>query len=104
MAAVTPPLPSAAPRRPPARVALQAGAVAHHGEVAALGAGFADVAFHPRFGAAIDRLRFGRRRGGRGGEGDAADRLRRLAEPALERRRALDVAALGARTANQLHG
>ena len=51
---------SRAPRRPAARVALQAGAVADHGEVAAFGAGFADVAFHPRFGAAVERLGFGR--------------------------------------------
>ncbi len=40
---------STAPRRRPAGVALQARAVADHGEVAAFGAGFADVAFHARF-------------------------------------------------------
>jgi hypothetical protein len=41
-----------APRRP-AGVALEAGPVADHGEVAAFGAGFADVAFHARFGSLL---------------------------------------------------
>jgi len=41
--------PSAAPRRRPAGVALEADAVTDHGEVAAVGAGFAGVAFHARF-------------------------------------------------------
>ena len=40
---------SAAPRRRAAGVALEARAVAHHGEVAAFGAGFADIALRPRF-------------------------------------------------------
>jgi hypothetical protein len=40
--------PSAAPRRAAAGVALQTGAVADHGEVAAFGAGLADTAFHAR--------------------------------------------------------
>ena len=77
---------SRAPRRPPARVALQARAVAHHGEVAAFGAGFADIAFHPRFGALLgDRIGGGGGRRLEGG-GGAVGRL------ALERGRALDEA------------
>ena len=39
---------SRTPRRA-AGVALQARAVADHGETAAFGAGFADIAFHPHF-------------------------------------------------------
>jgi hypothetical protein len=41
--------PSTAPRRAAAGVALEACAIAHHGEVTAFGAGYADMALHPRF-------------------------------------------------------
>jgi hypothetical protein len=81
---------SAAPRRGAAGVALEAGAVAHHGEVAAFGAGFADIALHPRFGPLLGD-RFGLRRQARAEGGrDAFGKL------ALERGRALDEAAMRA--------
>src|SRR5271163_3408362 len=65
--------PSAAPRRGAAGVALEAGAVADHGEVAAFGAGFADVAFHARFGAFLrDGLPRRRADGERSGFGERA--------------------------------
>ena len=84
---------SAASRRRAAGVALQTGAVAHHGEVAAFGAGFADIALHPRFRSLLGD-RFGLRRQAR------ADRGRRaLGKLAFQRRRALHEAAMGARTA-----
>src|SRR6188472_2252876 len=47
--------PSAAAAGAAAGVALQAGAVAHQGEVPALAAGVALVALHPRLGAGVDR-------------------------------------------------
>jgi hypothetical protein len=81
---------SATPRRGAAGVALQARAVAHHGEVAAFGAGFADIALHPRFGALLGD-RFGLRRQARADGGRDA-----LGKLALERRRALDEAAMRA--------
>jgi hypothetical protein len=43
--------PSTAPRGAPAGLALQARPVAHEGKIRAFGAGFADIALHPRFGA-----------------------------------------------------
>src|SRR5271163_5020185 len=83
-----PPRGSTAPGSRPAGVALQAGPVADHGEVAAFGAGFADVAFHARFGALLGDG-FSAVRGGRGAEGYR----RRFGEFALERSCALDVGA-----------
>ena len=40
---------STAPRGPAAGLALEEGAIADHGEIAAFGAGFADIAPHARF-------------------------------------------------------
>ncbi len=85
-------------RRRAAGVALEAGAVAHHGEVAAFGAGFADIAFHARFGAAFGDLLVCR-----GGGGGAERQRRRLGEFAFQRGCALDV-ALRARAAGGLDG
>jgi hypothetical protein len=48
---------STAPRGPAAGVALETCAVADRGKVAAFGAGFAEIAFHPRFGPHCRRLR-----------------------------------------------
>src|SRR6202042_3061841 len=90
--------PSAAPRRPAAGVALEAGAVADHGEIAAFGAGFADVAFHPRFGALLgDGFDLGR-------EARANAKRGALGKLAFERGRALDEAlrARPARDVNRL--
>src|SRR5271165_6336843 len=87
---------STAPRGRAARVALQTGAVADHGEVAAFGAGLADVAFHARFGAALGDLLVCR-------GGGAERQRRRLGELTLQRGCALDV-ALRARTAGGLDG
>jgi hypothetical protein len=81
---------STAPRRAAAGVALQARAVADHGEIAAFGAGFADVAFHPRFGALLgDGFDLGR-------EARADAKRGAFGEFALERSRALDEAAMRA--------
>ncbi len=53
--------PSTTPSRRPARVALQAGAVPHHGEVVALGALGARIALHLGLGPEQARV-LGRRR------------------------------------------
>jgi hypothetical protein len=79
---------STAPRRAAASVALEARAVAHHGEVAAFGAGFADIAFHARFGALLGDCfclgREARTEGGRGALGEFAfERSRALYEAAM---------------------
>src|SRR5512135_2949245 len=50
---------SRTPRRAPARIAFEARAVAHQGEVAAFAAGFAFVAASFGFGAFLRRRRFG---------------------------------------------
>ncbi len=63
--------PSTAPRRAPARIALQARAIPHHREIPALGAGLADVPLHPRFRPLVGDG-FGRRR-----KRGPADRQRR---------------------------
>ena len=59
---------SRAPGRAAAGVALQAGAVAHQGEVRAFGAAFAHIALHPRFRALVGHgVAEGRGAGGGGG-------------------------------------
>src|ERR1700722_1711134 len=50
-------LSSRAPRSGATSIALQACPVAHQSEVVALGAGFAGIAFHPRFAAPVGDCR-----------------------------------------------
>ena len=61
---------STAPARRSTRVALLAGAVAHHGEVGAFQAHIAGIALHDRLHAAVNFLLLGGLRLGLGGVGE----------------------------------
>jgi len=65
---------SRTPRRAPTRIALQACAVSHQGEVRAFGAAFSDIAFHLGFRALVHpALLGGTGMGAGGGEGEAGN-------------------------------